>query len=65
MIKIAIFGSCHQINSAKHIKQLFTLLKEKNVNVLIEKDFCDYLYNKFQIDILEDIITDTFAISPT
>ena len=68
MIKIAIFGSCHQINSAKHIKQLFTLLKEKNVNVLIEKDFCDYLYNKFQIDILEDIITDKnfeadFAIS--
>ncbi len=58
MIKIAIFGCCNQINNAKHIKQLFNLLKEKNANILIEKEFCDYLYNKFQLDIIENVIVD-------
>ena len=58
MIKIAIFGSCHQINKENQIKTLFSFLKNRNYYVIVEKEFSEYLQSQFNIDIISEVIVD-------
>ena len=58
MIKIAILGSCHQINKENQIKTLFSFLKNRNYYVIVEKEFSEYLQSQFNIDIISEVIVD-------
>lgn len=55
-MKIAIFGSRHQ--EEKQIKEIFSILEERNEEILIHKRFYDYLTETFNF---QYPITDTFC----
>ena len=43
-MKVGIYGQFYHTNAGTYIAQLLELLKRKNINVIIEKDFLELIH---------------------